>query len=70
MPLHRIDAVFTRNLPVNELEVSQMIRNLSGIATNETLLSQLSFVGDAKEEAQLAQKERLLEEKSARPQGH
>ncbi|MCI8521531.1 MAG: phage portal protein, partial [Clostridia bacterium] len=70
VPLHRIDAVFTRNLPVNELEVSQMIRNLSGIATNETLLSQLSFVGDAKEEAQLAQKERLLEEKSARPQGH
>ncbi len=62
VPLHRIDAVFTRNLPVNELEVSQMIRNLSGIATNETLLSQLSFVGDAKEEAQLAQKERALEE--------
>lgn len=64
VPLHRIDAVFTRNLPVNELEVSQMIRNLSGIATNETLLSQLSFVGDAKEEAQLAQKERTLEEKA------
>ena len=62
VPMHRIDVVFTRNLPVNELEVSQMIRNLSGIATSETLLSQLSFVGDPKEEAQLASKERMLNE--------
>lgn len=57
VPIHRIDIVFTRNLPVNELETSQMINNLSGIATRETLLSQLSFVGDPKEEAQLAIKE-------------
>ncbi|MCD8180877.1 MAG: phage portal protein [Firmicutes bacterium] len=63
VPIHRIDVVFTRNLPVNELEVSQMVRNLAGIATSETLLSQLSFVGDAKEEAQLAAKERMLDEK-------
>ena len=58
VPLHRVDVVFTRNMPVNELEVSQMVRNLEGIATNETLLSQLSFVGDPKEEARLAAKER------------
>lgn len=63
VPIHRIDVVFTRNLPVNELEVSQMVRNLSGIATSETLLSQLSFVGDPKEEAQKAAKERMLNEK-------
>ena len=63
VPLHRIDIVFTRNLPVNELEVSQMVNNLSGIATSETLLSQLSFVGDPKEEARLAAKERILNEK-------
>lgn len=62
VPIHRVDVVFTRNLPVNELEVSQMIRNLAGIATNETLLSQLSFVGDPKEEAQLAAKERMFDE--------
>jgi SPP1 family phage portal protein len=68
VPLHRIDVVFTRNLPVNELEVSQMVKNLSGIATSETLLSQLSFVGDPKEEAQLAAKERMLEEKASLPQ--
>ena len=62
VPLHRIDVVFTRNLPVNELETSQMVKNLAGIATSETLLSQLSFVGDPKEEAQLASKERMLNE--------
>lgn len=63
VPIHRIEVAFTRNLPVNELEVSQMVQNLSGIATSETLLSQLSFVGDPKEEAQLAAKERMLNEK-------
>lgn len=59
VPVHRVDIVFTRNMPVNELEVSQMIRNLSGIATTETLLSQLSFVSDPEEEAELAKKERM-----------
>lgn len=58
VPIHRVDVVFTRNMPVNELEVSQMIKNLEGIATSETLLGQLSFVGDAKEEAALAARER------------
>ena len=58
VPIHRIDVVFTRNLPVNELEISQMVNNLVGIASSETLLSQLSFVGDPKEEAQLAAKEK------------
>ncbi len=58
VPVHCIDVVFTRNMPVNELEVSQMIQNLSGIATSETLLSQLSFVSDPEEEAALAKKER------------
>lgn len=63
VPLHRIDVVFTRNLPINELEVSRMVKNLAGIATSETLLSQLSFVGDPKEEARLAAKERAMNEK-------
>ena len=63
VPIHRIDVVFTRNLPVNELEISQMVNNLVGIASSETLLSQLSFVGDPKEEAQLAAKEKMLGEK-------
>ncbi len=59
VPVHRVDVVFTRNMPVNELEVSQMIQNLSGIATAETLLSQLSFVSDPEEEAELAKRERM-----------
>lgn len=58
VPIHKIDIVFTRNLPVNELEISEMINNLSGIASSETLLSRLSFVSDPKEEAELARKER------------
>lgn len=58
VPVHRVDIIFTRNLPVNELETSEMISNLSGIATSETLLSQLSFVKDAKEESELAKRER------------
>ena len=61
VPIHRVDVVFTRNMPVNELEVSQMIKNLAGIATSETLLGQLSFVGDAREEAMLAAREREKE---------
>lgn len=62
VPVHRVDIVFTRNLPVNELEVSKMIQNLNGIATAETLLAQLSFVADPKEEAMLAKEERLENE--------
>lgn len=57
VPLHRIDVVFNRNLPVNELEISEMVSNLKGIATNETLLAQLSFVSDPKEEAELSLRE-------------
>lgn len=59
VPIHRVDIIFTRNLPVNELEISQMIKNLEGIATNETLLAQLSFVNDPREESELAAKENL-----------
>lgn len=57
VPTHRVDVVFTYNLPANELEVAQMISYLQGLASNETLLDQLSFVGDAKEEVELAKKE-------------
>lgn len=52
-----IDIVFTRNLPVNELEISRMINNLKGTVSTETLLEQLDFVSDAKEEKRLLDKE-------------
>ena len=44
VPAYKVQITFTRNMPVNELEVSQMISNLESIVTDKTLLSQLSFV--------------------------
>lgn len=49
VPVEEVDAVFTRNLPSNDLEVSQMINNLADFVDSETLVSQLSFVKDASE---------------------
>lgn len=63
IPTHRVDVVFTYNLPANELEISQMINNLKGLATDETLLDRLPFISDAKEEAENVRKEQA--EKSA-----
>jgi len=51
VPLYEVRIDFTRNLPTNELEVSQMINNLRGVVNTETLVSQLSFVDDPKNEA-------------------
>lgn len=50
-----IDIVFSRNLPANELELSQVVATLQGLVPDETLLSLLPFVTDAaaaKEELQ------------------
>ena len=52
-----IDAVFKRNLPSNDLEISQMINNLTGIVDKELLVAQLSFVKDASETVEIAEKE-------------
>lgn len=57
VPLHKIDIVFTRNLPINEVEQAQVVSTLSGIVSNETLLAQLSFVTDAAEEQRLVDAE-------------
>lgn len=65
VPVHRIDVEFHRNLPANELELSQMIANLSGLVSDETLLSRVPFVTDAKEEAKLAAKERQKKQQAA-----
>jgi len=45
-----IDIVFKHGLPKNDLEISSMINNLRGQVSQETLISQLSFVNDASEE--------------------
>jgi len=47
IPIYEVDAVFKRNLPTNDFETSNMIKNLQGIIDNEMLISQLSFVKDA-----------------------
>lgn len=57
IPLELIDARFTRNLPSNDLEISQMINNLADLVDKETLLSQLSFITDASKVVENKEKE-------------
>ena len=52
-----IDITFTRNLPINEEDLSTMIKNLSGIVSKKTLVSQLPFVEDAESEIDQLEKE-------------
>jgi SPP1 family phage portal protein len=59
IPPHDIKVKFKRNLPQNDLETSQMINNLKGTVTDETLVAQLSFVEDAEQEVKDAQEEAL-----------
>ena len=49
---------FTNNLPTNTLEIAQIVNTLRGLVSDETLLSLLPFVDDAKEELKKAQAEK------------
>ena len=49
---------FTNNLPTNTLEISQIVNQLRGLVSDETLLSQIPFVDDAKEELKKTQAEK------------
>ena len=57
VPVEEVDAVFKRNLPSNDFEISQMINNLADFVDKETLISQLSFIKDASEIVELKAKE-------------
>ena len=57
VPVEEVDAVFKRNLPSNDFEISQMINNLADLVDAETLISQLSFVKDASEIVEAKKKE-------------
>ena len=57
VPVEDVDAVFKRNLPSNDFEISQMINNLADLVDAETLISQLSFIKDASEIVALKEKE-------------
>ena len=57
VPVEEVDAIFKRNLPSNDFEISQMINNLADFVDKETLISQLSFIKDASEIVALKEKE-------------
>ncbi|MGL5569622.1 MAG: phage portal protein [Cetobacterium sp.] len=54
---NEIEPVFTRNRPINEVEISQMMKDLSGILSQDTLLALHPAVTDVQ-----AEKDRLKEE--------
>ncbi len=60
-----IDVVFKRNLPANDYEISQMINNLADYVDSETLISQLSFIKNAKEIAEAKEKENAEKPKAS-----
>jgi SPP1 family phage portal protein len=45
-----IQPIFTRNKPQNETELANMVKGLYGILSDETLISILPFIENAKEE--------------------
>lgn len=57
VPVEEVDAIFKRNLPSNDFEISQMINNLADYVDIETLIAQLSFIKNAKETVEAKQKE-------------
>ena len=57
IPVEEVDAIFKRNLPSNDFEISQMIVNLADYIDAETLISQLSFIKDASEIVELKKQE-------------
>jgi SPP1 family phage portal protein len=60
-----VNIVFNRSLPVNTLETAQTLNELRGLVSAETLLSQLSFVGDPKEELDKLREEKEQAAKTA-----
>lgn len=47
-----IKITFTRNLPENTLETAQMVNQLRGLVSDETLLSQIPFITNPTEEVE------------------
>lgn len=54
----KVTITITRNLPKNLVELAQVIGNLSGICSNETLVAQLPFVEDPEKEVEKAAEEK------------
>ena len=47
-----IDIIFSRNIPADENAIATMVSQLRGLVSDETLLSQVSFVTDPEAEVQ------------------
>lgn len=56
--VENVTITITRNLPKNLAELAQVIGNLSGICSNETLVAQLPFVEDPEKEVEKAAEEK------------
>lgn len=55
-----IEIIFVRNIPVNAIEMADLVNKLRGIVSQETLIAQLPFIEDTAEEVK-----KVNEEKSA-----
>ena len=53
----QITPMFTRGMPKNNLEISQIVDNLWGKVSQKTLLAQIPFVDDPDDEIKSVQKE-------------
>lgn len=53
-----IEIVFSRNLPINITEIGDFVTKLKGNISDETLYSQIPFIGNAEEEKQRVKKEK------------
>lgn len=61
-----IEIIFTRNLPSNDTDIANMVNQLEGIVSDETLLAQIPFVDDVQTEIDRVKKQRE-EEKITNP---
>ena len=52
-----VEIIFTRNLPVNVVEIANMINSLRGIVSDATLIAQLPFIADPRKELELLKAE-------------
>lgn len=57
-----IDISFKRTIPSNELEQVEMVRDLTGSVSQETLLSLLSFIDDPAAEIKKIEDEKIIED--------
>jgi SPP1 family phage portal protein len=53
-----ITPVFTRNIPSNDVETVEMIKQLYGMISDKTLLSQLPFIEDVQQELNFIEEQR------------